>query len=77
MPIYDYRCTSCNSTYDVFHKTREDVSAVVCPSCGSNDHKKLMSVTASPNMGGSSSSVSSGDSCSSPGGCCGGACGIN
>jgi len=76
MPIYDYRCSSCNSTYDVFHKTREVAEDVVCPSCGSHEHKKLMSVPASPNMGGSTVSVSSGDSCST-GGCCGGACGVN
>ena len=77
MPIYDYRCKSCSSTYDIFHKSREVAADVICPSCGSADAKKLMSVPASPNMNGSPVSASSGDSCATPGGCCGGSCSVN
>lgn len=36
MPVYDYRCTSCNSTYDIFHKGKELTNDIVCPKCGSN-----------------------------------------
>lgn len=75
MPMYDYRCTDCGKTYDVYHKTRENIEDVVCPSCGSLNHKRLMSV-ASVSMGGSSSSASDAPSCAS-GECCGGACGLN
>ena len=77
MPVYDYRCTECNKTYDVYHKGREVAEDVVCPSCGSLSHKKLMSVPmvsmGSPSSGGDSSSA---PSCET-GGCCGGSCGIN
>jgi putative FmdB family regulatory protein len=77
MPVYDYRCTDCNKTYDVFHKGKEVAEDVVCPSCGSPRHKKLMSIPV-VSMGSSSSGsdYSGGSSCES-GGCCGGACGIN
>ena len=75
MPIYDYRCTDCDSTYDVYHKTREIAEDVVCPSCGSTKHTRLMSIPAAAVMNGGSASSAS--SCDSGGGCCGGACGVN
>jgi len=79
MPIYDYKCNTCGKTYDVFHKVREVVDDVVCPSCESKNHTRLLSA---PNvsMGGSSSSsfgdYSPASSCET-GGCCGGSCGVN
>jgi putative FmdB family regulatory protein len=77
MPVYDYRCTDCNSTYDVFHKGREVKEDVVCPSCGSVHYKKLMSMSM-VSMGpiGSGSESSRTPSCDT-GGCCGGSCGMN
>ncbi|HVN49468.1 MAG TPA: zinc ribbon domain-containing protein [Bacteroidota bacterium] len=75
MPIYDYRCTKCETVYDVFHKGKEIQEDIVCPSCGSTEHKKLMSVP-SVQIHESSGSCSSAPSCES-GGCCGGACGLN
>ena len=74
MPVFDYSCSECGKTYDVYHKLREVVEDVVCPHCGSAEHKKLFSA-ASVSMGGSSSA--SQPSCEMGGGCCGGACGLN
>ena len=76
MPVYDYRCLDCDATYDVLHKVKEIKDDIVCPSCGSRNSKKLMSVTAVSMGSGSPSSSSSGSSCDS-GTCCGGACGLN
>ncbi|HTY37518.1 MAG TPA: FmdB family zinc ribbon protein [Bacteroidota bacterium] len=77
MPVFDYTCSSCGKAYDVYHKTREVVEDVVCPSCGSKEHKKLFS-TAMVSMGGTSASTSSSaPPCEMGGGCCGGACGLN
>ncbi|RPI04451.1 MAG: zinc ribbon domain-containing protein [Ignavibacteriae bacterium] len=77
MPVYDYRCEECHSTYDVFHKGREIQEDVVCPSCGSTNHKKLMSVpVVSMGSGSLSSKKSNASSCDS-GSCCGGSCGLN
>jgi putative FmdB family regulatory protein len=75
MPMYDYRCTECGKTYDIYHKTREVAEDVVCPACGSTAHKRLMSA-ASVSMGHSSSPSFDAPSCAS-GDCCGGACGLN
>jgi len=75
MPMYDYRCAECRKTYDVLHKTREVLADVVCPSCGSPNHKRLMSA-ASVSTGHSSSSASDAPPCAT-GDCCGGACGLN
>jgi putative FmdB family regulatory protein len=78
MPIYDYKCTNCNATYDVFHKVREIEEDVICPTCNSPKHIRLLSA---PNVavgGKSSMDYSPAPSCESPGGCCGGgACGLN
>ncbi len=77
MPVYDYRCSDCNATYDIYHKTREVQEDIVCPSCGSRNHKKLMSVTQMSMGTGSSTDFSSGGGSCDSGSCCGGACGLN
>ena len=77
MPVFDYFCSDCGKTYDLYHKVREIAEDVVCPHCGSARHKKLFSA-AMVSMGGSTSSSSeSGPPCEMGGGCCGGACGLN
>ncbi|MBI4810048.1 MAG: zinc ribbon domain-containing protein [Ignavibacteriales bacterium] len=78
MPIYDYRCADCSKTYDIFHKVREVFDDIVCPSCGSTNYKKLMSVT-QVSMGSDSNSSCADGSCSpyGGGGCAGGMCGLN
>ena len=78
MPVYDYICTECNLKYDIFHKGREVKEDVVCPSCGSEYHKKLMSVPVISIGQISSSSECSGTTACGTDGCCGGgACGLN
>ncbi len=72
MPIYDYRCDACGKTYDVLHKVREVEEDILCPSCGSGKHTRLISAP-SIKMGSSSDSA---PSCTD-GSCCGGACGVN
>jgi putative FmdB family regulatory protein len=73
MPVFDYKCSECGKTYDVYHKVREIVEDVICPQCGSAEHKKLFSM-ASVATGGKSASESP---CEMGAGCCGGACGLN
>lgn len=76
MPIYDYRCEECGKTYDVFHKVREVIEDVVCPSCGSARHTRLLSAP-SFSMGSSTGSGPSDVPPCTTGGCCGGSCGLN
>jgi putative FmdB family regulatory protein len=76
MPVFDYTCSACGKTYDVYHKVREVVEDVVCPQCGSQEHKKLFSAAA-VSMGGTSSDSHARPPCETGGECCGGACGLN
>lgn len=80
MPIFEYRCESCNTKFEVLHRTSQYEDEVVCPSCGSKNYKKLFSVfSASMGNGGSDSACSDG-SCSSSsygGSCASGLCGLN
>jgi putative FmdB family regulatory protein len=75
MPIYDYQCNDCGKTYDVFHKVREVVEDVVCPSCNSPKHTRLIGAP-SFSMSGKSSAAVEAPSCAN-GNCCGGACGLD
>ena len=43
MPVYEYKCKSCSSKYEVFHFTKEIVEDIVCPKCKSNEYEKLFS----------------------------------
>ena len=75
MPIYDYQCKQCGTTYDIFHKVREVPEDVVCPSCRSRESSRLISA---PNLAmGHGAVADAPPSCSTEGGCCGGACGLD
>ncbi len=71
MPTYDYQCVDCGTTYEIFHKVREVEEDVVCSSCGSANHRRLISAPRF-SMGKSSEAPSCAD-----GSCCGGACGVD
>ncbi|MGB5874816.1 MAG: zinc ribbon domain-containing protein [Bacteroidota bacterium] len=71
MPIYDYQYKNCGKTYDIFHKVREIAVDVVCPSCGSGEHVRLLSAPTF-SMGGQVK-----ESAPSALTCCGGSCGLN
>ncbi|MER3525254.1 MAG: FmdB family transcriptional regulator [Ignavibacteria bacterium] len=77
MPIYDYRCNDCGTTYDIFHKVREVPDDVVCPTCQSTNHTRLLSASHVAISGvTSSTSTDLGPSSCDSGACCGGACGL-
>ncbi|TAK53434.1 MAG: hypothetical protein EPO24_14330 [Bacteroidetes bacterium] len=76
MPVFEYKCTSCKSTYDIYHKVREIKEDVICPSCGSNEHTRMLSATQISMVSASGSSYAPASSCET-GGCCGGACSVN
>ncbi len=66
MPIYEYRCDSCDHQFEYWATTTRDLPEK-CPQCGSSeDLKKLLSDFSpmSADAGGSSSPCSDG-SCSS------------
>ena len=73
MPVYDYRCDGCGTTYDILHKGREVVEDVVCPSCGSARHTRLISAPAVNTKGNQPDPVPPCGDAS----CCGGSCSLN
>ena len=50
MPIYGYDCNSCGHEFETLVRSSDKP---VCPSCGSADLKKQLSLIASPAKGGS------------------------
>ncbi len=43
MPLFEYRCTKCNTKFEVLHKSSIKQEEVSCPGCHSADIKKLLS----------------------------------
>jgi putative FmdB family regulatory protein len=76
MPVFDYECAKCAKKFDVFHKGKEIAEDVECPSCGSKEYRRLMSIPAAARIGGSHDAgfdaPSACDSC-----CSNGSCGMN
>jgi len=42
MPVYEYKCKSCNHNFSIFFQTY-DTGEVQCPDCSSKDVKKCIS----------------------------------
>jgi putative FmdB family regulatory protein len=77
MPIYDYRCDDCGRTYDVFHKVREVEEDILCPSCGSAVHTRLIGAPSFSMSGKSAGPLRDGRPSCADGSCCGGTCSLN
>jgi len=60
MPIYEFRCKKCESSFEEFVHSYEGNDEFICPNCGSKDVDKLFSPFSS-----GSSNASSSSSCSS------------
>jgi putative FmdB family regulatory protein len=43
MPIYEYRCQECNTTFEVLALSSREGTAVRCSSCGGSKVTKLIS----------------------------------
>lgn len=75
MPIFEYRCSGCGLKFEKLVR-RQDENGLACPSCGSPDLHKELSVFAAHSSQGKSSSDApmcpSGGVCPTPG-----ACGLN
>lgn len=64
MPIYEYKCESCENRFELL-TTISRADEAVCPKCGSDRVRRLVSTFASRFSG------SDGSSSSSSGGCAG------
>lgn len=45
MPIYEFKCESCEGTFELFVLSSKEAESVRCSYCNSPEVKKLMSVT--------------------------------
>ncbi|MDD5363077.1 MAG: zinc ribbon domain-containing protein [Ignavibacteria bacterium] len=45
MPTYDYRCENCGEEMEIF-QSMKDKPATLCPKCGHNTLKKMVSMPA-------------------------------
>jgi len=81
MPIFEYRCSKCNTKFEVLHKSSQSGEEVTCPNCNSNNNKKLLSAfsaSISGSSGYSGFSRSDAPSCSDGScGCSSGMCGLD
>jgi len=60
MPLYEYRCEDCETTFEQLVAARDRDNGAVCPDCGSKQVQRLISTFA---VGKSSSSSSASISC--------------
>ncbi|MBJ7609710.1 MAG: zinc ribbon domain-containing protein [Candidatus Dormibacteraeota bacterium] len=74
MPVYEYRCNDCHSTFEVLRRMGERELSALCPGCESRASMPLISqVAASRPSASATSSMAPGPN--PGGGCCGGGCG--
>lgn len=74
MPTYEYRCTTCDDTFELKRPMAESGDPASCPQ-GHPDARRLLSVFASVTSGAGSPSASAMPSGPPMGGGCGAACG--
>lgn len=72
MPLYEYRCPTCDETFEARRPMAEASDPIECPQ-GHIGSRRLLSMFAS--VGGASPSSAPAAPRPSGGGCCGGICG--
>jgi putative FmdB family regulatory protein len=56
VPLYEYRCRTCGSRFEVLRRVGQDASGLVCPDCGRTEVEKEHSTFAGSVAGGGSGS---------------------
>lgn len=72
MPLYEYRCTECDHSFEILQRMGEGADGLDCPSCGEPRVEKQFSTFAA----GSGSGTSNGVGASCGRGACGGGAGF-
>lgn len=44
MPVYEYKCLTCEKIFDALRKMDEMDQKISCPHCGNNETKRQLSV---------------------------------
>jgi len=63
MPLYEYRCTSCEHRFETLQRMGEGAESLRCPECGTPEPSRLFSTFAAGSGGGSGKAVSAGAGC--------------
>ncbi|HEX4755894.1 MAG TPA: zinc ribbon domain-containing protein [Candidatus Dormibacteraeota bacterium] len=74
MPVYEYRCNDCRTTFEVLRRMGDRELSALCPSCESRASMPLISQVAATH-GATAASATAGAPATASGGCCGGGCG--
>ena len=70
MPIYEYRCLSCNHNFELLVMKTGDTVEMNCPECKSGEFERIMSATAHHVTGGPDSTGVSSQTRNCSGGSC-------
>lgn len=68
MPIYEYRCKSCNRDFEAIVWSLRDEETTVCPTCNSKDVSRILSPFVTTSGSGGQLSSGAGASGCGPGG---------
>ncbi|MER5774643.1 zinc ribbon domain-containing protein [Streptomyces sp. NPDC002039] len=74
MPRYEYRCRTCDDTFEVSRPMAESSAPADCPAGHADTVKLLSAVAVGGSSGGAPASAPMGGG-GGGGGCCGGGCG--
>ena len=78
MPLLEYRCGSCAKTAEVLVLAGDAPAKAECPSCGSDEMRRLLSTFAARASAGREADPGCGaGACGMPGGCGPAACGLD
>jgi len=75
MPLYEYYCTDCRTTFDRIRPMNQADAPVECKNCESSRTSRTISIFATHVKGESTSAAMKTTMSNFGGGCCGGACG--
>lgn len=66
MPLYEYRCASCDHRFEVLQRIGEDASGLECPRCGAERVEKQLSTFAAHGGAASGGATASAAGCGRP-----------
>ncbi len=68
MPLYEYQCDGCHEEFEKIVRFAEADLVPACPTCGSHETHKKISISATIGGASSGSATASNSSCGSGGG---------
>jgi putative FmdB family regulatory protein len=74
MPVYEYRCRTCDTRFDARRSAADADGPAVCPD-GHSDSRRLLSAFAAGGRSAGPARAGVGGVGGGGGGCCGGSCG--